>query len=391
MNAEDYAIIVGLQDYPGLDDPANGQPPLAGPENDAEAFRNWVISSAGGDVPDGQNGTPNHVTLILSRNYNNPPFTSVFDAKPVAADVENAFRRLRKQSEDNAAAGRGLRVGRRLYIFLAGHGIAPETYGDKNGQEAALLMANVERSNVGASYHIPGAYAATWFCRNTCFDEVFLFMDCCRESALVQGLNQFLPPKGNADTAKRCYAFGTRWSRLSREHPMADEGNKTRGVFTKTLLLGLCGAAAEPDPANPTQGLITVASLKSYLYQNMKEFLDPAFATDSNLQEPDVDYWPKSQEGRDILIKSAPLQKFPVNIHPPSGATGARVVFFQNNKQVKMAETNAAPATWSIQLPRGKYIAQVVQGGNIVDQEFDVKGIEGLAGKGGADVDFKSA
>ena len=391
MSMEDYAIIVGLQVYPGLDDPHNGNPSLSGPENDAKAFRDWIVSPTGGNIPDGNNDQTKQVELILSSDHPQP-FASVFDARPVVNDVTRAFRRLRKLSDDNVAAGRGLRVGRRLYIFMAGHGIAPETYGDKDEKEVALLMADVERSNVGPAYHVPGAYTATWFCRNACFDEVFLFMDCCRESALVPGLNHFLPAKGNHDQAKRCYVFGTKWSRLSRERPMIEEDGqtRTRGVFTKTLLLGLSGAAAEPDPdpTNPTRGKITVASLKSYLYQNMPELLDPQYRADSELQEPDVMYWPKTHDGRDILIKQAPLQKFPVTIHPPVGAVGVIQVLYNGEDPIESLAVKLPLRDFHINLPRGKYLAAAANHMGPLLKQFDVKGIEGLPGQGGVDVSF---
>lgn len=40
----DFAVIVGLQHYPAIDDPANGKPPLSGPENDANDFNEWILS-----------------------------------------------------------------------------------------------------------------------------------------------------------------------------------------------------------------------------------------------------------------------------------------------------------------------------------------------------------
>jgi hypothetical protein len=389
MNTEDYAIIIGLQDYPGLVDVESGVNPLQGPENDARAFKDWVVSPNGGDVPDDSLASnPIHVQMILSSQYKDSPFPSIFVAKPVNTDVQNAFLRLCEISEGNAAADKGPRIGRRLYIFMAGHGIAPSRYGEKDEKEAALLMANVRPSNFEGAYHIAGAYTASWFGYNKCFDEIFLFMDCCREDSLVAHLNTFLPKTGTATAAKRCFAFATLWSRLSREHPMADEGGRTRGVFTKTLLLGLSGAAAEPDPANPAQGLITVSSLKSFLIDNMRAFLDPA-VTDAELQEPNLDYWPRGQDGRDIPIKSVPLQKFPVTIRPPAGVNGfAQVGIFQNNEWKEIASIKTIPPEWSIELPRGKYVAQIVTAGVITNKPFDVKGIEGLANKGGADVNF---
>lgn len=384
MNGEDYAIIVGVQEYPGIDDPANGQPSLSGTENDARAFRDWLVSPEGGAVP------ADHVDMILSSAYQRP-FENIFDARPAAKDVQDAFRKLQTQSKKNATATGFTRVGRRLYIFMSGHGIAPNQGGGKNDKEAALLMADVELTNVSSAYHILGAYTANWFCLNECFDEIFLFMDCCREEAFVTGLNEFLSRTGTSDNAKRYYAFATKWSRLSRERPMPDEDNTVRGVFTKTLLLGLAGAAADPDPANPTQGVVTGASLKSYLYNNMSEFLDPELRTEFSAKwEPEVVCLPDSaQPGNDILIKRVLLQTFPVTVHLPAGTTGELSIL--RNMQfppIFSKPVGAAPVDLFVELSRGQYVAFVTINGNSQFKPFGVKGIEGLAGKGGVDVTF---
>lgn len=373
MANEDYGIVIGLKHYPGIDDPDNGQPPLEGPENDAQAFYDWLIDKDGGYVPE------KHVERILSSQY--PMVDDLLQAKPVVTDVQNAFMRLAIQSRDNAKKGAGLRVGRRLYIFMAGHGIAPDRYGENKAEwEAALLMANAEPPNLGATFHIPGAYTASWFASNDVFDEIFLFMDCCRESALVQTMNFFLQAKGTSMKAKRCFIFGTRWSRSSREHAMPDEDNKVRGVFTKTLILGLKGAAALPVDATET-GRITVASLKSYLYQNMKFFMLPGDLNDADdLQEPDIDYFPDLNNGKEFLIKNATMQRFPVTFQIPPLASGNLTIRFDGKTEIFTQPINGSN-TIETTLPRGSYLAALTVNNNATLKDFDVTGIEGLANK----------
>jgi hypothetical protein len=62
-------------------------------------------------------------------------------------------------AEDGAgeAHGDGAVVGRRLYLYFAGHGFAP------TDTETALLMANATRTRGG--HHIPGRSYAEWFYR----------------------------------------------------------------------------------------------------------------------------------------------------------------------------------------------------------------------------------
>ena len=371
---KDRAIIVGLQNYPGLDDPENGQPSLSGAENDAKAFKEWVTSKEGGDVP------VENVDIILSSDYS-PKFASILDALPAEREVAKAFQKLRFISLDNINQGIDPKVGRRLYIFMSGHGITPTPYGSKNVREAALLMADVDPTNIGsARYHIPGTYAATWFCENQCFDEVFLFMDCCRDIQIVPAINSFFPVKGNFDSTTHFYAFATQWSRRAREKPMPDEDGKVRGVFTKTLILGLQGAAAEPALDDPTKGVITVSSLKNYLINNMKEFIDPEFRQDPKVQEPEIDYSPKANDGKDIIIKEAPLKKFPVLIRIPSGSSGDVMVMDSGFSPVDQQPVNESPTEISMDLPRGKYCAFLSTNAK-KRSVFDVKGVEDAANR----------
>src|SRR5713226_2019709 len=152
--ADDRAIVVGISRYPALGD-------LAGPENDAKAFDAWLRSASGGDVP-GDN-----IDRILSSDF--PPCQNAVSAKPTAEAVKEAIDKLHFIGESGGAY-----VGRRLYLFMAGHGFAP-SYTD-----AALLMANAAINRTG--HHFPGRPYADWFRESAFFKEVVLLMDCCGEN-----------------------------------------------------------------------------------------------------------------------------------------------------------------------------------------------------------------
>jgi len=357
----DYAVIIGLQKYPGLD--INGTAPLSGAEKDALDFKGWILSTNHGNV------NPENVKTILSSDYS--PSTSIDDAHPAILEVIVAFDNLRRASNKNMSEGLGPKVGRRLYIFMSGHGIAPTPYGNRIAKEAALLMANADPTNITAPhYHLPGIYTLTWFCENNCFEEVFLFMDCCRDLTIVPSLNIYLPPKGNESNSKFFYAFATKWSRRAKENE--DENGEVSGVFTRTLLKGLYGAAAEPMDGE--QGIITAASLKSYLYQNMKAFIKPEFLS-TEAQEPDVDYWPKEYDGKDIIVNTVPLQKFPVKLRLPSTASGSVQILFNGLQKVEELRINGNPELLT-KLARGKYSALTAKNNNPEYKIFDVTGIE---------------
>src|SRR5688572_26884135 len=68
----DYAIVVGISRYPYFSK-------LDGPENDAQDFYNWVISTQGGGVP-----APDRAKLIRSSAYDQ-------EAEPTTEAVNAAF------------------------------------------------------------------------------------------------------------------------------------------------------------------------------------------------------------------------------------------------------------------------------------------------------------
>jgi hypothetical protein len=358
----DYAVVVGLQTYPGYDDPANGKPPLTGPENDANDFYEWLKSIDGGAVPD------TNISCILSSKYAPAPGNDYWLAAPSDADVIKAFEKLRRRSLANQGRGLGSNIGRRLYIYMSGHGIAPNTFGNKLEKEAALLMCNVDPTNIGAArYHIPGGYTANWFCENDCFEEVFLFMDCCRDPTIVNSINMFFTAKGNKDDTTRFYAFSTGWSRSSRERMF---NGRMQGVFTQTLLQGLKGASAVSENGDPVNGVITVASLSSFLYNNLQKKIDPDF------QEPDIDYYPKTNLGNDIVIKKAALGNFPVVISIPDNAIGNIVIVDGEYKEVKNQPVVDPPMVLHFSLPKGVYLVTGIVALQSKSVRFDVLGTE---------------
>jgi hypothetical protein len=278
--AEDWAVVVGISRYPGMGD-------LDGPETDARAFYEWVTQRAG--VP------PQQVRLILSSDFemsDNPA-----EARPKGEDIEAVFDALYERAEDRSQEGEELRVGRRLYIFLAGHGFSPTV------DEPALLTANATMSR---TYHVPGRVYATWFLRAGLFDEVLLFMDCSRESYRRQ-VPLRVPPyieltdSKPVDRSKLFFGFATKASRLSREKRMPD--GQVRGVFSTALLAGLNGAAAD------TKGEITARSLANYLYDHMKELLSSEELKDPDVpQEPELIY--DTNPDAKFLILRAPTPAF---------------------------------------------------------------------------------
>ncbi len=267
----------------------------------------------------------------------------------------------------NQGEGRGLRIGRRLYLYMSGHGFTPRD--DQTG----LLTANATRMRVGPGFHILGQYNADWFYKAGCFDEIVLFMDCCREIYQVPALNmpyRDLIDEDAVNRVKRFYAFGTKWSRLSREKKI---DGVIHGVFTAALLKGLKGAACEPNSG----GQITVDSLRNFLYNNMKNFLTPKELTDPDIpKEPDIPNF-----GSSFVLATVPVPKYPVTIHVPPDLVGKKAEILDGKDFNVVESTTAAPPVWPVSLERGKYLAEVL-GDGLRRTTITV------SGTGGVDVSF---
>lgn len=340
-NDRDYAVVIGIKDYPAFDK-VN---PLLGPENDAVAFHKWLVSKKGGGV------LRNNTELIISSKYG-APFENASDAKPMVIDIQRAFEKLQAKADENSLAGHGYKVGRRLYIYMSGHGFAPSL------EETGLLMANATPDRVGAVYHVLGHYTADWFFKARCFEEIFLFMDCCRELFQVQGYNRSfkeLVSTGAVTHVKRLYGLATGWSGLAREK---DVDGERRGVFTHALINGLQGAAA-----NHT-GALTALSLKNYIYTAFSETGQNGTAVSTEPQiGPDVTFYPNIGEGFTIKqIKVPP--KFNVNVTLLPGTLGQNIQVLDGANDFKaVIEKVVNTQNWTVKLPRGKYLFQALAAG----------------------------
>ncbi|MDQ3749882.1 MAG: caspase family protein [Acidobacteriota bacterium] len=357
QNDKDYAVVIGIKDYPAFDT----DNPLTGPENDARAFHDWLISADGGDVPSA------NVELIISSKFG-PPFADAKSARPIVNEIQIAFENLQDIAARNEATGDGYRVGRRLYIYMSGHGFAP-TF-----EETGLLMANATPERVGATYHVLGQYTADWFFKARCFEEVFLFMDCCREVFPVQGFNKSfkeLNASGAITQVKRFYGLATMWSGVAKEK---DIDGMRRGVFTDALIKGLKGSAC-----NPNTGNLTALSLKNFIYTAMDGVSgDDTQLTDPALK-PEMKFYPEINEG--FLIKKTKVPEFDVKINFPPPAVGQDVQILDGaDIETVIKSASHAPAVWQVELKRGKYLILVVAAG--------LKKVIHVDGTGGLDVSF---
>lgn len=219
VGREDHAIVVGIDRYAHFED-------LRGAQNDARAVVDWLRDPDGGDVPNDQ------IHEIVSTDYPS-------EDRPLAEDVYAAFEELIDLAEDRAPKP----AGRRLYVFMAGHGFAPDL------RDAALLMANAKKRRYG--HHVSGAKLGDHFARGLCFEEVVLFMDCCRVE-IVGTEPASLPweavATGEGANPRWLYVFACCFPRLAREMTVDGE---VRGVFTVALLEALRSGSSTSKTLEP--------------------------------------------------------------------------------------------------------------------------------------------
>jgi hypothetical protein len=309
--SDDRAILVGISHYPALGN-------LAGPENDAQAFAEWLMSPSGGKVPE------DNIDLILSSKFRcceDARCKDAVSATPTADAVKKAIDKV----ESIGDTGPGY-VGRRLYLFMAGHGLA------RDFKDTALLMANATEKRTG--HHVPGPPYANWFRESAYFDEVVLIMDCCPEDYKLSPLQLIhLDPVTDSGAprppVRHYYALAARRGQPAREQP--DENGKMHGVLTTAILAGLLqGPRGGGD--------VTGDWLSRFVRGEMPQ------------QHPEFDYDPAA----DIVLVEGAAASFRVRIHVGLGRQIHGVEVHDGMLNLVLPSARSA-GTWEWSLSPGLY------------------------------------
>jgi len=351
---EDWALVVGITQYPGIST-------LGGPERDARDFFKWVTSPQ----PEGGGVDPHEKTgraklIITSTCIPSPPYQSFLEAKPTMEGITGVFEKMYALSEQNNANGKGRQIGRRLYLYFAGHGLEPK-------DEVALLMANAKEGIW--NNHVSGTGWADWLYKAGFFEEILLFMDCCRDYFPSVTPNPVFPEllAGNNIVKKRFYAFATAWGKKSWEREMEDD-KQVHGVFTTTLMKGLRGAACDRFT-----GDITATSLRGYLKDAMQFFFteqdrkNPAIRKDPiipGFEDPDFTI---------ARVTAIPSYQITINL-PAEFQNQALQLIYGSGQHMQITDLNSQGATLPLTLSRGSYTLKIKGEGGIA-KGFDVKGI----------------
>jgi hypothetical protein len=251
MGVRDFAVILGIDFYPGLTD-------LNGAKNDAAWFEEWVRSPECANVPD------ENIFVRMSRL---PKPTNILTAEPSLTIVDSAFREVRHALTDPQDRGG------RLYVFAAGHGFAPSS------DEACLITAEATREEL--QYHIAARAYARWFVDAAYFSEVFLVCDCCRgfvKPRTPAGLLWEPEREKQTPAARTAYWFAAPWGSETTEDFYPERG-QTHGFFSRAVMIGLSGAAAD------STGLITTDRLRHFVewyFQQVTTADPPRFDSSDN-------------------------------------------------------------------------------------------------------------
>jgi len=310
---QDYALVVGINKY------ANGDflETLYGPCNDANNFVKWLFSEPGGQLP------KEHVT----------PFTLLSDdvgQKPKTGDVIEAIKSLL------ALAPPEKPIGRRLYIFMAGHGVGPDL------DDTGLLTAEATED---APSYIEGRRYANLFRGRGVFEEIVLMMDCCRDydGTLPAPVFPFKPRLvPGIKPPKYFYAYATGFGRDSREKEIDAQ---VSGIFSHAVIAGLNGGAVDGD------GRITGQSLERFIIKTVKTLLPagvnqlPEIRTDSEM----------------VFAEGFKPRTGVVRIAATIPHAGVLILLGVGFQAVAAEITTVQPNVYEVNLPIGKvYVFQLV-------------------------------
>ncbi len=325
----DHGIVIGIDSYPGIRD-------LQGPCNDARAFEQWLLSKHGGGLK------RRNVEMLLTSHF--PAPTGIEDAHPIEAELAGLFRPLIRR------AVRREHTKGRLFIYLAGHGLADPQEIDS----AALFAADAEP--VSFPTHLAVVEYANFFRRTWAFDEVILIMDACRTTNILHQISKpplpRVPPHPNAHKVKVFTAFAAGFGQVARER--AFPGGTVRGIFTTALLDALENAS--PNARSRVNG----SAIKRHVHNTID-----SFAGEIQVPPPNI----HAEESADVFFVTRKGAGVDVDFElRDEHLNRDLIVLFGGTREVARETIDSSKLT--LRLPLGLYKAQV-EGTNAVAQ-FEV-------------------
>ncbi|WP_291088556.1 caspase family protein [Hydrogenophaga sp.] len=292
MNLDDYAILVGIDSYPELgkgDTPAH----LHGPLNDVDAVRSWLTDPLGGGLP-----SANVIEISSVDRDKQAP------GRPNFSDVNRLLATLHKRGRSSGKS----QFGRRIYIYMSGHGFSP-------GRTRACLYTADARLEFGQNVHATGWL--DWLQDSGYFREFVLWVDACmdRQYFFPPGEPGLKPINVNVPPMANFVAFAAQRPLKAIEHPIAEDRGVFHGAFTWALLQGLRGAAADVN------GRVTGRSLADWVRNAMSARYEPRDRLDRDVaKEPEV----IAEDSSMIFVRGAVPPDYDITLRFPAAALGAQ-------------------------------------------------------------------
>jgi hypothetical protein len=239
-----WAIIVGINSYPQRAQ----QTQLHGAVADACDFADWALDPAGGNVPAERlyfwtypwpaAPSPRLQAYlagaqapwdIVMQDWAVPDQTR----PPMATEIATTIERVGRDSRNQALQDGDPEI-RRVYVFLAGHGVRAKNF--ERNEETCFLAADFRplRGNL-ASGLLPCESLRKALLNNR-FDEAILFTDCCRsQTARLTLIAQPVSDYAGNPIADWGIAFAAQDGQPAYETQTAP----VRGAFSSALMEGL--------------------------------------------------------------------------------------------------------------------------------------------------------
>jgi uncharacterized caspase-like protein len=221
MAENDFALLIGNSDYGGE------LQRLEGPPNDLSAFAQWLADERGAGLK------PENILVLADRVGELPDGVR----RPCPArwmDVYSQFFEVAEAAGNEQVDGK-----RRLWMLFAGHGNMPARQFGIDPITACFVPQDWRRRQPNVGWIVPVEYLQ--LCANMFepFDEIVVFMDCCRSetSELREPARPFGITSGGAPPNREFVVIcAAQADRLAYERPI---GGTVHGVFTASLLDGL--------------------------------------------------------------------------------------------------------------------------------------------------------
>lgn len=295
MILPDFAVVVGIQAYPQFG-PDRKPAALQAPVRNARAIADWLVTTGG--VPD------KCCELVVDSET-----AAGGVPEPTKARIEGALHDLARKAQEQRDRGLGDLIGRRLYLYMSGHGWSPGV------QQSCLFAAN---ANSSETYNVHVTGWLRWFQDAAYFREFVLWMDCCmdRFSSFPPGSIDKPAVPGRAPPGPSFVSFAAQRPLKAAEVTVGGE-HEPDGVFTWALLDGLNGAAADVN------GRVTGRSLADWLRQSMLARLPDAARKDYDIaKEPEI----VSESSELIFAREIVPRRFSVRVTAESMPTDGEVV-----------------------------------------------------------------